>query len=66
MEKVNEKRAELCRLSVQAREIRNAKSDQAETVEESIYWESRTLNSIIIDNFYKDDKHKIFKTFKER
>ncbi len=61
----SEKRAELCRLSARAKEIRSTKANKAKTPEEAAYWQGKTLNSIIIDNFYKDENNQIFKTFKE-
>lgn len=67
-EKVKQKRIVLSELSRQAKEIREGQVKQA--IEKgktnlAMSWASRTLNSIIIDVFYKKDGHNDFRTFKE-
>lgn len=67
-EKIKQKRIVLSHLSQQAKEIREGMVKQA--IESgnntgALAAASRTLNSIIIEFFYKKNGHDDFKTFKE-
>lgn len=67
-EKIKAKRLVLSDLSQKAKEIRDGEVKRA--IEkgkelEAMAWASRTLNSIIVEAFYKKDGHKEFKTFNE-
>jgi len=67
-EKVKQKRIVLGKLSIQAKEIRKGQVNKAMekgNTNIAMYWASRTLNSIIIEVFYKKDGNTEFKTFKE-
>jgi len=62
------KRRVLCELTAQARTLRDeivSKSLEAKNEAQAMYWASRTLNSIIVEKFYKDATNTEFRTFNE-
>ena len=63
--KINPKRDKLIKLSIQARKIKEEKINKAKTENELMYWQSRGINDILIETFYKTPEIKEFKTFNE-
>ncbi len=64
--KINPKREELKAISQKAKKLRDEWAEnleKQERFEESAMVESMTVNSIIIDKFYKDEENKEFHTF---
>jgi hypothetical protein len=67
-DQVKAKRRVLGALTTQAREIREGMiKTYLENGEEAkaMHWAGRTLNSIIVEKFYKDEQNSDFKTFNE-
>ncbi len=61
--KTSEKRAYLCELTAQAREYRNKSINEAKTTDEAFYWESCTINYILLHYIYDVDGATEFKSF---
>lgn len=67
-EAMKEKRAKLGALTAEARKIREKWAEhyaKLGDINNAMKWEARTLNSIIIEKFYKDDQNSDFRTFNE-
>jgi hypothetical protein len=67
-EEMKEKRAKLGALTADARKIREKWVNHYSEIgdeKNAMRWASRTLNSIIIESFYKDSENDDFRTFNE-
>lgn len=51
---IQEKRAKLIALSLKAKELRQQKKDNAKTIEEAIFWQTRTINYMLLNHIYSD------------
>ena len=60
-----EKRSELIKLSIEAKEIKKANIANAVSLNESLYWASRTVNFMLMKLFYNPDNSLVFKKFNE-
>lgn len=61
---IQEKRAKLIALSIKAKELRQQKVDSAKTMEEAIFWKTRTINYMLLNHIYSDGGVQ-YETFKE-
>ena len=61
---IQEKRAKLRELSAKAKQIKQQLIEEATTPEQALAYSGLTLNQIIINYFYKSEKHQEFHTFK--
>lgn len=61
---IQEKRAQLKFLSVQAKEIKEKLIEEATTPEQALAVSALRINDIIISHFYQNDVHQEFNTFK--
>ncbi len=61
--KTSEKRAYLCELTAQAREYRTESMANATTETELLFWETCTINYILLHHIYEVDGATDFKTF---
>lgn len=62
--KLQEKRAKLIELSAQAKKLRQQKIDNAQTAEEALFWQTRTVNYMLLHHVYSDGGTR-FETFNE-
>ena len=60
--KIQEKRQVLISLSIESRALLEEKKHKANTIEEAAFWESRTINYMLLRFFYGGGR---FQTFKE-
>ena len=61
---MQEKRAKLIALSAEAKALRQLKIDTAQTVEEAVFWQTRTINYMLLNYIYPNAGQR-FETFKE-
>lgn len=61
---LQEKREKLIALSIRAKELRQQKINESKTVEEAMFWQTRTINYMLLNHIYSDGGVK-FETFKE-
>lgn len=60
-----ERKKELIELSIQARELRETMKEGAISLEDALYWQSRTINFMLLNHIYETDGATEFNTFKE-
>lgn len=66
--KLQEKRAKLIELSAKAKSLRQQKIKTAKTPEEALFWQSRTINYMLLNYIYSngDTRYETFHEWKEQ